>query len=226
MKQNNSEKLLAPSILSADFTNLAQQIRYVEMGGAAWIHCDIMDGKFVPNLTFGPMIVKAVKKVTALPLDVHLMIENPDALIEDFVNAGADYITVHQEEVIHLNRTINRIRELGAKPGVVLNPATPVNTLSEIIDIVDLVLLMSVNPGFGGQKFIDTTLRKIEELKRMREDRKLNFLIEVDGGINKENISKTAKAGCDVFVAGSSVFKNDNITAAAIELKNIITGEL
>ena len=226
MKQSNSHKLLAPSLLSADLTNLSQQIRYVEMGKADWIHCDIMDGKFVPNITFGPIVVEAVRKVTKLPLDVHLMIKNPDFLIEEFVKAGADYITVHQEEVVHLNRTVNKIRELGAKPGVVLNPATPVNTLWEIIDEVELVLLMSVNPGFGGQKFIEGTLRKIEELKKLRDERNLDFLIEVDGGINKENIGKVAKAGCDVFVAGSSVFKNDNITAAAIELKNKITEEV
>jgi ribulose-phosphate 3-epimerase len=226
MKQNDSQKFLAPSILSADFTNLAQQIRYVEMGRADWIHCDIMDGQFVPNITFGPMVVKAVRGLTKLPLDVHLMIKNPDSILEEFIKAGADYITVHQEEVVHLNRTVSRIRELGAKPGVVLNPSTPVHTLEEIIEDIDLVLLMSVNPGFGGQKFIKSSLRKIEELKNLREKRNLDFLIEVDGGVNKDNITDISKAGCDVFVAGSSVFKNDNITAAAIELKNKITEEL
>src|SRR3989339_604201 len=143
--------ILAPSILSADMSNLAQQIRLVEMGGAGWIHCDIMDGHFVPNFTFGPIIVEAAKISTKLPIDVHLMINNPDNVLEDFVKAGANYITVHQEEVIHLNRTVNRIKELGSKAGVGLNPATPVSTLKDIAGYIDLVLIMSVNPGFGGQ---------------------------------------------------------------------------
>ena len=148
------KKYLAPSILSADFSNLSQQIRYAEMGGADWIHCDIMDGHFVPNLTFGPIVVKAVNNITNLTLDAHLMIENPDLYIEDYVKAGADYITVHQEACVHLNRTLNRIKELGAKAGVSINPGTPLNAIEEVLDLVDLVLVMSVNPGFGGQKFI------------------------------------------------------------------------
>lgn len=217
------KKLLAPSILSANFANLEQQIKYAEMGGADWIHCDVMDGKFVPNITFGPIVVSAVKKVTRKPIDVHLMIENPDALIEDFVKAGADYLTVHQEEVVHLHRTITAIKDLGAKAGVVINPATPVSTLTEIAEFVDMVLVMSVNPGYGGQKFIQSSLRKIEELATLREQKNLDFLIEIDGGVKKDNIKQIADAGCDVFVAGSSVFGQDNISAAAAELKNLIS---
>ena len=216
-------KLLAPSILSADFSNLAQQIRYVEIGGGDIIHCDIMDGKFVPSITFGPTVVKAVRKITSLPIDVHLMIENPDNFIEDFVNAGANYISVHQEEVVHLNRTINRIKELGAKAGVVLNPATPVNTLSEVLDIIDFVLIMSVNPGFGGQKFIKSSIKKIKQLNKMRIEMNLNYQIEIDGGIDRLNIQSVSNAGCDIFVAGSTIFNSDNISAATTELKNLIS---
>jgi len=219
---NKIMKLLAPSILAADFSNLAQQIRMAEMGGADWIHCDIMDGKFVPNISFGPLVVNTVRGITKLPIDVHLMIEKPDNFLEDFVKAGADFITVHQEEVVHLNRTINKIKELGAKAGVVINPATPVNTLTDILEFVDMVLVMSVNPGFGGQKFIESTLNKIKELASIRKEKSYNFLIEVDGGVDAGNIQKISKAGCDIFVAGSSVFGADNISAAAMELKNLL----
>jgi ribulose-phosphate 3-epimerase len=218
----NEKKLIAPSLLAADFSNHAQQIRYVELGGADWIHCDIMDGKFVPNLTFGPLVVEAVRKITKLPIDTHLMIKNPDQIIKNFIDAGSNYITVHQEEVIHLNRTINWIKELGAKAGVSINPSTPVSTLLEILEYVDLVLVMSVNPGFGGQKFIPSSLKKIEELSRIRKEKGYNFLIEVDGGIDKENIKRISDAGCNVFVAGSSILGKDNITAAAMELKNLV----
>ena len=215
-------KILAPSILSADFSNLSQQIRYAEMGGAQWIHCDIMDGNFVPNISFGPSIVQTVKKITKLPLDVHLMIKKPERFIEAFIEAGADYITVHQEEVVHLHRVVDLIKSFGAKASVTINPATPLSTLDEILEYVDMVLLMSVNPGFGGQKFIESSLRKIKDLYEIRKMNGLNFLIEVDGGIDSKNIEKISKAGCDVFVAGSSVFKNDNISAATVELLNII----
>ncbi len=215
-------KIIAPSILAADFSSLSQQIRYVEMGAADWIHCDIMDGKFVPNITFGPLVVSAINKATRLPLDVHLMIENPDNYIEDFINAGADYLTIHQEEVKHLHRSVSLIKELGAKAGVAINPATPVNTLTEIAEFVDMILIMSVNPGFGGQKFIESSLNKISQLKMLKEERGLNFLIEVDGGITKNNIKQISNAGCDAFVAGSSIFKSDNITGAAVELKNLV----
>jgi len=216
-------KKIAPSILSADFSNLAQQIRYVEIGGADIIHCDVMDGKFVPNITFGPVVVKAVRKVTKLPIDVHLMIKDPDNFIEDFVKAGANYISVHQEEVVHLNRTITKIKDLGVKAGVVLNPSTPVSTLTEILEYIDFVLIMSVNPGFGGQKFIESTLNKVSQLAKMREEMNLNFEIELDGGVTSKNIGKIAAAGCDIFVAGSSIFGQDNISAAATELKNLIS---
>ncbi len=216
-------KILAPSILSADFTNLSQQIRYTELGGADWIHCDVMDGRFVPNITFGPLIVHAVKKITKLPIDVHLMIKEPDRYFEAFVKAGADYITIHQEEVVHLHRAIENIKELGIKAGVVINPATPVNTLYEVIEFVDMVLVMSVNPGFGGQKFISGSINKIKQLSELREKNGLNFLIEIDGGISKENIKIVSEAGCNVFVAGSTIFEPDNITAAALELKNLIS---
>ncbi len=217
------EKLLAPSILSADFSNLANQIRYAEMGGADIIHCDVMDGHFVPNLTFGPLVVEAAKRSTSLPLDVHLMIETPEKFIGEFARAGADFISVHAEEVKHLDRIVNLIKENNAKAGVALNPATPLSVLDEILPDLDFVLLMSVNPGFGGQGFIDYVLPKIEKLDSIRKERKLSFLIEVDGGINTENIGKISRAGCNVFVAGSSVFKADNITAAVVELKKIIS---
>lgn len=215
-------KIIAPSILSADFSNLSQQIRSVEIGGADWIHCDVMDGKFVPNLTFGPVIIQAVRKTTKLPIDVHLMIKNPDALLEKFVESGADWITVHQEEVVHLNRTLTLIHELGAKAGVAINPSTPISTLTEIINMVDMILVMSVNPGFGGQKFIDNSFKKIEELVVLRKNSHANFLIEVDGGIGIENIKDLSNVGCDVFVIGNSIYGKDNITAATVELKNLI----
>jgi len=214
--------ILAPSILAADLSNLSQQIRVVEMSGAGWIHCDIMDGHFVPNISFGPILVKAAKKCTKLPLDVHLMITNPDNYLEDFVKAGADFITVHQEEVVHLNRTINKIKELGAKAGVAINPATPVSTLKEIAEFADLILVMSVNPGFGGQSFIKSSLRKIKETVQLREEMNADFIIEVDGGIDNKNIKSIKEAGCEAFVVGSSIFRADNISAAAMELANII----
>ena len=214
--------ILAPSILAADLSNLSQQIRLVEMSGAGWIHCDIMDGHFVPNISFGPILVKAAKKCTKLPLDVHLMIKNPDNYLEDFVKAGANFITVHQEEVVHLNRTINKIKELGAKAGVAINPATPVSTLKDIAEFADLILVMSVNPGFGGQSFIKSSLRKIKETVQLRKEMNADFIIEVDGGIDNKNIKSIKEAGCEAFVVGSSIFGADNVSAAAMELANII----
>ena len=214
--------LLAPSILSADFLNLAQQVRLAEMGGADWIHCDVMDGHFVPNITIGPVIVEAARRVTKLPLDVHLMIKNPDRYLEDFVNAGADYVSVHVEEVVHLNRTVTHIKELGAKAGVVLNPATPVSSIKDIAEYIDLLLLMTVNPGFGGQKFITNSIRRIKEAVKLRNDLNADFLIEIDGGVNVDTIKPALDAGVDVFVAGSAIFSADNISAAATELKNLI----
>ena len=214
--------ILAPSILSSDFSNLAQQIRLAEMGGADWIHCDIMDGHFVPNLTFGPLIVKAARKSTKLPIDVHLMIEEPDKYLENFAEAGANHLFVHYEIVTHLNRTINRIKELGMQAGVAINPSTPISVLKYIMEYADALLIMSVNPGFGGQSFIPNSIQKIKEAAKLREELSTNFLIQVDGGIDKENIKKILEAGCDVFIIGSSIYKSDNITAAATELKNLI----
>lgn len=214
--------IIAPSILSSDFTNLAQQIRLTEMGGADWIHCDVMDGHFVPNITIGPIVVKAARKSTKLPVDVHLMIKKPDNFLEAFAEAGANYISVHVEEVVHLNRSINRIKELGCKAGVVINPATPVNSIVDVAEYIDLLLIMTVNPGFGGQEFIPNSLRRIEEAVQLRKKLKSNFLIEIDGGINNETIVGAKKAGADVFVAGSAIFHSDNITAATAELKNLI----
>jgi ribulose-phosphate 3-epimerase len=214
--------LLAPSILSADMTNLSQQIRMVEIGGADWIHCDIMDGHFVPNITFGPILVEAARRITRLPLDVHLMIKNPDKILEDFVNAGADLISVHYEEVVHLNRTLNRIKELGAKAGVVINPSTPVSLLRDVAEYADLVLIMSVNPGFGGQSFIPNSLRKINEAVKLRNELKAGFIIEVDGGIDLDNAKSILDAGCDAFVIGSSIFKAEDVTVTTTKFKNII----
>jgi ribulose-phosphate 3-epimerase len=215
-------KLLAPSVLSADFTQLNHQIRSAELGGADWIHCDVMDGHFVPNISFGPVVVKSIRRCTKLPVDVHLMIEDPDLYINEFAEAGADYITVHLEAVHHLNRTIQKIKETGKKAGVSINPATPVNLISDIAEYIDLLLIMSVNPGFGGQSFIESSLRRIKEADELRYKLNASFLIEVDGGIGKNNIKKISDAGCDVFVAGSSIFGSENITAAAAELKNLL----
>lgn len=216
-------KILAPSILTADFSNLSQQVRAVELGGADWIHCDIMDGQFVPNMTFGPIVLQAIRKSTRLPIDAHLMIKTPDNLIEDFIKAGANYITVHQEEVVHLHRTLTRIHDLGAKAGVAINPATPVSSLTEVLSIADMILVMSVNPGFGGQKFIESSIRKIKELDQLRTENNYKYLIQVDGGIGLDNIRTVSEAGCNSFVIGNSIFKNDNITAATVELKNILS---
>jgi len=211
---------LAPSILSADFSNLSQQIRMTEMGGADWIHCDVMDGHFVPNITIGPVIVKAVRKTTKLPVDVHLMIENPDKYLEAFAEAGANYISVHVEEVVHLNRTVNRIKELGCKAGVVINPATPVSALTDIAEYIDLLLIMTVNPGFGGQEFIPNSIRRIEEAVILRSKLNANFLIEIDGGVNSKTIVKAKKAGADIFVAGSAIFHSFILIILRLRLPN------
>lgn len=197
---------LAPSILSADFAHLAEQVRAASEGGGTVIHVDIMDGHFVPNLTVGPPLVKSLRKATKLPLDCHLMIENPDQFIAEFVEAGADWISVHQEACRHLNRTLHSIRSHDALAGVVINPATPVETLSEVLEIVDYVLVMSVNPGFGGQKFIPETVRKIRRLADLRAQRGLNYRIEVDGGIALETVAEVVRAGAEILVAGNAVF--------------------
>lgn len=210
---------IAPSILSADFARLGAEVQAVARAGADYIHIDVMDGHFVPNLTIGPLVVEAVRKVTDLPLDVHLMIENPDRYIPDFARAGADLITVHQEAVPHLHRTVQLIRSLGKKAGVSLNPATPVATLDVILGDLDLVLVMTVNPGFGGQGFIDSCLPKIAELRHEIDRRALTVELEVDGGVKADNIHRIAAAGADVFVAGSAVFGSADYAATVEELR-------
>ena len=197
---------LAPSILSADFAHLADAVNSAVEGGATLIHCDVMDGHFVPNITIGPLVVASLRKFVKVPLDCHLMIENPNEYIPAFADAGANWISVHQEACVHLNRTLELIRSHGCKPGVVLNPATPVQTLGEVLDLVDYVLIMSVNPGFGGQKFIPSTLEKVRKLATMRTAKGLNFRIEIDGGIDLDTIGAAVKAGVEIFVAGSAVF--------------------
>ena len=197
---------IAPSILSADFSRLGEEIRAVEKAGADYIHVDVMDGHFVPNITIGPMIVKAVRKITKLPLDVHLMISNPDQYVTDFVEAGADILTIHAEAVTHLHRSIQHIRRAGAKPGVCLNPATPPQCLEYVMGAIDMVVVMSVNPGFGAQEFIPEVIPKIEWIRGVCERSGLPMEIEVDGGINPDTIERVARAGADVFVAGSAVF--------------------
>jgi ribulose-phosphate 3-epimerase len=199
-------KVIAPSILSADFSRLGNEIKAVETAGADWIHVDVMDGHFVPNITIGPLIVEAVRRVTALPIDVHLMIENPDNYIPAFAEAGASLISVQIEACIHLNRSVQLIRECGARPGVVLNPSTPVQTLEWIIEDVDFVLTMSVNPGFGGQVFIKNSLDKVRTLCQLIQRKNLKTLIEIDGGVNEKTIAGIAAAGVDAFVAGSAIF--------------------
>ena len=197
---------LAPSILSADFARLGEQVRAASEGGASVIHVDIMDGHFVPNLTIGPPVVKSLRKVTKLPLDCHLMIENPDEFIPAFAEAGADWISVQQEACRHLNRTLHLIKSHNCLAGVVINPATPVNTLAEVLDLVDYVLVMSVNPGFGGQKFIPGTLHKMRQLSEIRSQRGLAFRIEVDGGVSLDTVGDVVRAGGEILVAGNAVF--------------------
>ncbi|MEG7378380.1 ribulose-phosphate 3-epimerase [Bacillus subtilis] len=211
---------VAPSILSADFAALGNEIKDVEKGGADCIHIDVMDGHFVPNITIGPLIVEAVRPVTDLPLDVHLMIEEPDRYIPAFAKAGADILSVHAEACPHLHRTIQLIKEQGAKAGVVLNPHTPVQVIEHVFDDLDLVLLMTVNPGFGGQKFIHSVLSKIKEVKRMADERgKKDLLIEVDGGVNKETAPLVIEAGANLLVAGSAVYGQPDRKKAISEIR-------
>ncbi|MDP4082991.1 MAG: ribulose-phosphate 3-epimerase [Bacillota bacterium] len=208
---------IAPSILSANFAKLGEEILDVERGGADYIHIDVMDGHFVPNITIGPLVVEAIRPITQLPLDVHLMIENPDQYIKAFAEAGANYITVHVESCRHLHRTIQLIKSFGVKAGVVLNPATPVETIQHIIGDIDMVLLMSVNPGFGGQKFIPEVLPKIKKVKELAETKGVNLEIEIDGGVNAETAKLCIEAGATVLVAGSAVY-NEKDRAKAISL--------
>lgn len=214
---------IAPSILAADFSKLAEEVKEAEAAGADMIHIDVMDGHFVPNISMGPFIVEAVRKVTSLPLDVHLMIENPDRYIEQFIDAGADYITVHMEASPHIHRTVQEIRRLGAKPGVVINPGTPASSISSIIDYVDMVLVMTVNPGFGGQSFIPGVLPKIREIKQMIIGKELDIDIEVDGGINSETLKLCKDAGANIFVAGSAIFSQTDRQKAMNELRLQLT---
>jgi ribulose-phosphate 3-epimerase len=209
---------IAPSILAADFSRLGEQIRAVQKGGASMIHVDVMDGHFVPNLTVGIPVVKSLRKATDLVLDCHLMIENADRYVTEFVEAGADMVSVHQEACPHLHRTLTVIRAAGASPGVVLNPATPVQTLDEVLELVDYVLVMSVNPGFGGQQFIPFALDKVRRLRSVRAERALSFRIEIDGGITTGNIGDAARAGCDIIVAGTSVFSGPDPAEAVAAL--------
>lgn len=218
-------KLIAPSILSADFARLGEEIRAVEAAGADWIHVDVMDGRFVPNITFGPVMVEAARRITRLPLDVHLMIEDPDRYIPEFARAGASTIAVHVETCPHLHRTLSLIRDSGAQPGIVLNPATPVGALEWIIADVDLVLVMSVNPGFGGQAFIPASLDKLRAVRRLIASKGLRTLIEVDGGVSVKTIAAIASAGADVFVAGSAIFGGGDYRAAIRSLRDHITPE-
>jgi ribulose-phosphate 3-epimerase len=210
--------ILLPSLLAADFGRLAEEVARAERGGAGAIHADVMDGHFVPNLTLGPAVVKAVRRATSLPIDVHLMIEEPDRFVDVFVDAGASWISIHVETTPHLQRTVARLRARGVRPGVVLNPATPLSSLEEILDEVDYVLLMSVNPGFGGQAFLPATLGKVRRLRRIVQERGLRVQIEVDGGVDLSNARGLVDAGAELLVAGSAVFGGGDAEAAARRL--------
>jgi ribulose-phosphate 3-epimerase len=210
---------ILPSILAADFARLGEQIARVEQGGATMLHLDVMDGHFVPNLTIGPPVVASIRKVTRLTLDVHLMIADPDKYAPIFIDAGADQVSVHQEACKHLDGTLREIQRAGARAGVVINPATPVATLEDVLGLADYVLVMSVNPGFGGQRFIPYALDKVRRLDAIRRERRLAFPIEIDGGITKENIGDVVRAGCDWIVTGSSVFHTPDPAAAVAELR-------
>ncbi len=215
-------KKLAPSILSADFGKLVEEVAQIERGGADLVHVDVMDGHFVPNISFGAPVMKCLTGKTGLPFDVHLMIENPDAYLEDFVTPQTEYITVHQEACTHLNRTVQHIKSLGIKAGVSINPATSLSVLDYILEDVDMVLLMSVNPGFGGQKFIPSVLEKARKLRDIKIDRGLDFEIEIDGGATLDNVREIIDAGVEIVVAGSAVFKAPDIAARTAEFKEIV----
>ncbi|KAL3640554.1 hypothetical protein CASFOL_015522 [Castilleja foliolosa] len=207
-KFSKSDIIVSPSILSANFSKLGEQVKAVELAGCDWIHVDVMDGRFVPNITIGPLVVDALRPVTDLPLDVHLMIVEPDQRVPDFIKAGADIVSIHceQSSTIHLHRTVNQIKSLGAKAGVVLNPGTPLSAIEYVLDVVDLVLIMSVNPGFGGQSFIESQVKKISDLRRLCVEKGVNPWIEVDGGVTPKNAYKVIEAGANALVAGSAVF--------------------
>jgi len=215
-------KKIAPSILSADFSRLGEEVRAVERAGADLIHVDVMDGHFVPNITIGPLVVQGLKKLTSLPLDVHLMIEEPQRYIEVFAQAGSDWITVHAEVCPQLKRMVKRIRQLKVRPGIVLKPATPLKTLFPVLDDIELVLIMSVNPGFGGQSFIPSTLKKIERLRKIVDQNRYPLEIEVDGGVKIENIREVSRAGADIFVLGTGIFKTRNYEETIKKLRKEI----
>ena len=210
---------ILPSILSADFARLGEQIATVENAGARILHVDVMDGHFVPNITLGPLVVRSIRKITAMELNVHLMIEDPEKFAPMFIEAGADHVLVHQESTAHLHRVLKLIQEHGARAGVVLNPATPVSTLEDVIDFVDIVLVMSVNPGFEAQTFIPRSLDKIRQLDRIRRDERLQFDIEIDGGVSAENTAQIVRAGCNLVVAGSAVFHSEDPAATVRKLR-------
>jgi ribulose-phosphate 3-epimerase len=212
---------IVPSILSADFACLGDDIAKVERGGAKMLHVDVMDGHFVPNLTLGPPVVKSIRKITALTLDVHLMITDPDTYAPVFIEAGADQVSVHYEAATHLDRTLRLIQSHGARAGVVLNPGTPVALLEDVIEVTDFVLIMSVNPGFGGQEFIPNSLKKIRQLSQIRRERRLDFAIEIDGGVSHDNVEEIVRAGCNWLVAGSHVFHSADPAATVKDMQHI-----
>ena len=215
-------KIIAPSILSADFSILKDEIKAIEDAGADWIHADIMDGHFVPNITIGPFIIEAVRNVSKLPVDVHLMIENPDQYIPAFINAGASLISVHSEACVHLHRTIQLIKESKIKAGVALNPSTPLSAIEWVIDDLDYIVIMSVNPGFSGQSFIPGSLEKIKNLKRIISDRNLTTIVEIDGGVSEQTIEEISLAGVDAFVTGSALFGSNDYAATIDSFKKKI----
>ncbi|WFA09808.1 ribulose-phosphate 3-epimerase [Tissierella sp. Yu-01] len=212
---------IAPSLLSADFANLSEEIRKVENGGADYLHLDVMDGIFVPNITFGPPVIKMLKKITSIPFDVHLMIDKPERYIKDFVDAGADILTVHVEATTHLHRTIQEIKSYGIKAGISLNPATPLSSIECVLDDIDLILIMTVNPGFGGQSFINSMIDKIKRTRRMINESNKNILLEIDGGVKLDNALELSNLGVDILVAGSAIFGAEDITKRTMEFKDL-----
>jgi len=221
--KNTHMKKISPSLLAANFSNLEEDIKMVELGGAHLLHIDVMDGHFVPNITMGPVIVEAIKDVATIPLDVHLMIDDPDYYVNAFIDAGADYLTIHAEATPHLHRVVQKIKDRGVKAGVALNPHTSLSVLENILDDIDLVLIMSVNPGFGGQSFIPNTLSKLQELQKMLKEHNAKHIeLEVDGGIKIDNIKEVLEAGCDIFVSGSGIFKAKNPVQMIKDMNKIL----